>query len=187
MNQVIEPLLDEGCKAIIEWHGVRADESLARRDLPEKGIEMGSWEPEPSGHLIYRPILKWTVEDVFAMHDKHGVKHNPLYEMGMSRVGCMPCIHARKSEVQAIASRAPEELDRVEEWEDLVGKVSKRGGATLFGPNKIPGLRDGQYPTVSRVREWAKTSRGGRQFDLVKWIEDEEGGPSCSSVYGLCE
>lgn len=195
IDQFVDPILED-CEALISWRGVRADESKKRSQMLEKDVEFGFWEPEPTGHLIYRPILKWTVEDVFAMHDKHGVKHNPLYEMGMSRVGCMPCIHARKTELRAIATRCPEELDRTAEWEKKVAEVSRSSSmGTFFACSKTPHLvgvdekKDLERSTIASVKEWALTSRGGRQFDLLTWLEgeDEEGPTSCSSVYGLCE
>lgn len=171
-NPIVEAqieLLDAG-NEIWSWQGVRADESLARRDLPELDeVGGGLWN--------YRPILKWTAEDCFAMHKKHGIKHNPLYEQGMGRVGCMPCIHARKDELLEISKRFPEEVERVARWERLVSAASKRGSST-FGVGV-----DVSVSSIHSVIEWAKTSHGGKQYDFLRMEE----GPSCSSIYGLCE
>lgn len=38
--------------------------------------------------------------------------------------------------------------------------------------------------TIAHAVEWAKTSRGGRQYDFLRTQND---GPMCSSIYGLCE
>ena len=81
-DQVQNPILQSGCQALINWQGVRADESKARAHLKMHDVEFGQWDPEPQGHLIYRPIIKWNVKDVFAMHRKHGLKPNPLYKKG---------------------------------------------------------------------------------------------------------
>jgi 3'-phosphoadenosine 5'-phosphosulfate sulfotransferase (PAPS reductase)/FAD synthetase len=167
-----------GAQAVVSWQGVRADESLARRDLPERDVEFGQWEPEPRGMLIYRPILTWTIEDVFAMHRKHGVAPNPLYAQGMGRVGCMPCIHARKAELREIASRFPDEIERVAEWERIVSECNRAHNATLFA------LADGRGSDVHEVVEWSKTTRGGSQYDLLALADEPT---SCSSLYGLCE
>lgn len=182
-NPIVEAqleLLDAG-NEIWSWQGVRADESLARRDLPELDeVGGGLWN--------YRPILKWTAEDCFAMHRKHGIKHNPLYEQGMGRVGCMPCIHARKDELLEISRRFPEEIERVANWERMVAEASKRGMSTFFAAvQDDPAAR---YKDISHdnhgiqvMVEWAKTSRGGKQYDFLRMEE----GPACSSIYGLCE
>lgn len=184
-EQVIEPLIGK-YRAIISWQGVRAEESEARRNLPERDAEFGQWEPELEGLLIYRPILQWSAAEVFDYHRAQGVLWNPLYEQGMGRVGCMPCIHARKDEVREIAKRFPAEFERLAEWEDLVAGASKRGLATWFAADKTPGDGDTRS-NAKAVRRWALTGRGGRQFDLLHAVEAAAGNHGCASVYGLCE
>lgn len=186
IEQVQLPLLDAGHK-VISWQGVRADESAARSTLPE-------WDEVGGGLWNYRPILRWTVEDVFAMHRKHGVEPNPLYREGMGRVGCMPCIHANKGELLEIWRRFPEEFDRVAKWESIVRKVSKTGSATFFAMDKAGQAGQSALDATEErfgilaVVEWAKTGRGGRQYDMFRVEgESESSGAVCSSVYGLCE
>lgn len=181
IEQVQMPLLEEGHE-VYSWQGVRADESPSRATLPELEVVGG-------GLFNYRPILKWTVEDVFAMHDKYQVKPNPLYKMGMGRVGCMPCIHAKKDELLEISKRFPEEIKRVAEWERLVTQVNVVGaGATFFSVDKM-NLQmntadiNPEEHGIWRAVEWSRTSHGGKQEDLFRTQE----GPMCSSVYGLCE
>ena len=177
-EQVQEPLLDAGHE-VVSWQGVRRDESRARADAqPIEEVGGGLWN--------YRPIVDWTADDVFAMHRRHGVEPNPLYRQGMGRVGCMPCIHAGKSELREIAARFPGEIGRVEEWERLVALASKRGASTFFAADKTPGAHTEDHslpvPGIRLVVEWSKTARGGRQYDMLA-----EEAPACSSVYGLCE
>ena len=188
VEQVQFPIMDAGGR-VISWQGVRADESASRALLKEREC-VGS-DPETGGELwIYRPILKWTVQDCFDMHRKHGIKHNPLYEQGMGRVGCMPCIHARKDELLEISRRFPEEIERVAEWERIAAKASKRGMATFFpGVQADPSSRlaaiSHENHGVWQMVEWSKTSRGGRQYDLLR--ADNDNVPLCTSIYGLCE
>lgn len=170
-EQVYEPLLLEGYD-IVSWQGVRAEESLARANLPER--------EDGDGFSVYRPLIRWTAADVFAMHRRHEIEPNPLYKLGMGRVGCMPCINCNKAELFEIARRFPKEIARVAEWEQLVKLASKRGAATFFPT--AHGQGNGIYEWV----DWSKTTHGGKQLDLVKAIEFENV-PACSSVYGLCE
>lgn len=192
LDEFMKPLLKKH-KTVISWQGVRADESLNRRDLPMYDVEMGQWEPEPKGWLIYRPIIDWTVTQVFDLHREFGIAWNPLYEHGMGRVGCMPCIHAKKSELISILQAFPEEIDRVAEWERLVSRASKRGCSTLFGADTIPGnstkMSEISLEThgIWAVMEWAKTTRGGRQYDLIGAVNIDDDTRKCTSVYGLCE
>lgn len=169
-RDVTMPLLREG-REVWSWQGVRRDESAPRALLQETEF----CDP---GMTVYRPILDWTVGDVFAMHRRHGIPPNPLYSLGMGRVGCMPCINCRKSELREIAARWPEEIGRVESWEGQVADASKHNSATFFAP---------MLSTIMNVRqavEWSRTTRGGKQYDLLS--SDGEVG-QCSSLYGLCE
>ncbi|MFY0167292.1 phosphoadenosine phosphosulfate reductase family protein [Bacillus anthracis] len=168
-EQIYMPLLEEG-NHVISWQGIRAQESRKRAQMPER-------EDTPEGYEVYRPLINWDVYDVFKMHDKHGIKPNPLYTQGMGRVGCMPCINSRKDELYEIARRFPEEIERVAEWERLVSKASKRGSATFF-------TSDHRGHGVHDVVNWSNTSRGGQNYDLLKVMEPI---PMCSSQYGLCE
>jgi len=179
-EQVQKPLLDAG-DDVVSWQGVRRDESLRRSLLSE--TELKKMFENGAELWNYRPILDWTAQDCFAMHRKHGIKHNPLYEMGMGRVGCMPCINCRKDELLEISKRFPEAIDRIRQWEDAVKEASKRRAATFF-PAPSDNSEWSATQTIDVVVEWAKTSRGGKQYDFLRMQDD---GPICTSSYGLCE
>lgn len=171
--QIYIPLLEQGNK-VISWQGVRAAESVARAKLAER-------EETPEGYGIYRPLLKWSAKDVFDLHRKHEIEPNPLYKLGMGRVGCMPCINANKDELYEIQRRFPEQIQRIFEWEQLVSQASRRQRATFFPDRQGSGMSD-----IHEWVKWSKTAYGGGQLDLIKMIEQEDF-PQCSSVYGLCE
>ena len=167
-------LIDQG-NEVWSWQGMRAEESPNRANLAEhEEVGGGLWN--------HRPIHKLTAEQVFAIAARHGIKPNPLYTMGMSRVGCMPCINAAKAEVLEISSRFPDHIERINSWEESVGQCSKRNQASFFpDPDRDAHLnKRGIYNVV----EWSKTTRGGRQFNLLT-AANEPG--HCSSSYGLCE
>lgn len=120
-DKVLSPLLAEG-KQVIQWSGVRAEESQ-KRALYQMFEED---RRDESGDLFnFLPIHQWTAADVFTLHRYFGVKPNPLYKQGMGRVGCMPCILVAKEELAEIAARFPEEIERVASWEKQVALTSK--------------------------------------------------------------
>lgn len=170
LEQIILPALKEG-KCVVSWVGVRRDESKTRAALAFR-------ELEDAGNEVYRPILDWTAEKVFAFAAERGVEPNPLYKLGMGRVGCMPCIMVRKAELREIARRFPDEIARIREWEALVSQASKSGISTLFATADNHGVG-----IDSEVR-WSRTSYGGKQLEF-EYYDDEPAG--CSSIYGLCE
>lgn len=184
-DQVIWPLLQSPGATIESWQGIRWDESKAR----STAVEREGIEPDAERVFAYRPILSWSATDVFDFHRRHGVKHNPLYEQGMGRVGCMPCINCRKGELQQIATRFPEVVTRLAEWERIVSSASRLGSSTFFAAVNDPTVIATDaiaHDThgIARMVEWSATARGGRQFDLVTATDD---GSACSSLYGLCE
>ncbi|QYJ79400.1 phosphoadenosine phosphosulfate reductase family protein [Shewanella acanthi] len=120
-DKVLSPLLDDG-KDVIQWSGVRAEESDKRASYPRFSED----KRNNAGQLFnFLPIHQWTAADVFALYKYFGIKPNPLYLQGMNRVGCMPCILVNKEELAEIAARFPSEIERVAQWEKRVAMVSK--------------------------------------------------------------
>lgn len=168
-------LVDQG-HHVVSWQGIRRDESDARKNAK-------IYERLNPAMIAYRPIVEWTAIQVFDYCASLGIEPNPLYLQGMGRVGCMPCINVSKSELKEIAKRFPDHIARISEWEKLVAQSSKRGLATFLAAPGMENHEAAKQDIWQRVR-WAKTSRGGRQFDLLTDLEPTSG---CSSSYGLCD
>lgn len=151
---------------VIMYTGIRAGESEKRAKMPEREY-MSLYDCD-----TVRPLLHWSEKRVFDYLESKGVPPNPLYQHGSTRVGCYPCIHARKSELANMPDWA---WDKLAEWE-------KRLGRSWFPAGLMPGIF---IPTVEDAREWAATSHGGRQFDM--FTEDAKDIPSCLSTWGACE
>ena len=166
--------------------GIRAQESRARAKMPE-------WEwSEKMDCEVWRPLISWTVQDVIEIHQRHNVRPNPLYlgDHPSERVGCYPCIFARKSEIKGIAARSPERIDLIRDLENDVTKLAEaraqRKGEELkhrrawFQPKD--GSRLGTWP-IDKAVEWSRTKRGGRQFELFDALPGEQG---CVR-WGMCD
>lgn len=99
---------------VVNAVGVRAAESAARAKLPE-------WEWSDTFDCdVWRPILGWSENEVIDIHRRHGLRPNPLYLLGAERVGCWPCIHARKAEIRMISERDPERIEEIRRLESEV-------------------------------------------------------------------
>lgn len=106
--------------------GIRAEESAARATYPE-------WEWEDGYDAeMWRPLLHAKVDDVIRLHHRHGLPPSPLYTMGASRVGCAPCIYARKHEIRMLYSIAPARFELIQDLETVVGLLA-RLRATIKG------------------------------------------------------
>lgn len=141
---------------------------------------------------MWRPLLRWSVDDVVAIHRRHDLPPNPLYLIpGIERVGCSLCIRARKSEIRATAERMPQRIDLMRELETAVGRLAaeRMAGQEIRNPNWTPPAwfqapigKDGSCWPIDKVAGWSRTSRGGRQFELFAPQSDE----GCLR-WGLCE
>lgn len=177
-SQAFAPALLAG--NVVSWTGERRDESLRRRHMPKFQVT-----PQIGGNSVIRvrPLIEKSADWVFDLHEKNDVVPNPLYSQGFSRVGCFPCIHARKGELRQIKNRYPREVERLREWEKIAGRASKRQQSTFFAKGKTPLSRaQNKIENSDEVFDWAMTSRGGKQRDI--FLNE---GPACQSEYGLCE
>jgi len=103
-DAVMAPLLNDG-EVIVQWSGVRADESSKRAGYSRFEVD----QREPDYLYNFLPIHQWTAMDVFALHKYFGIKPNPLYLKGADRVGCMNCVLCNKEEIAQTAARWPDD------------------------------------------------------------------------------
>lgn len=161
--------------------GIRREESAKRAEAPER--EYSGFH----GCDIWRPLLDWTIADVIEEHRRGAIPMHPLYHLGAERVGCWPCIHAGKAELELLGRIDPDRVARVRALEAATGgtmftrdrRTEKKRliaqGSTPeeAGPSVVPiGIDD--------AVAWARTERGGKQFALVRT-------PSGCARWGTCE
>jgi 3'-phosphoadenosine 5'-phosphosulfate sulfotransferase (PAPS reductase)/FAD synthetase len=165
-----------------------------RKAESEERAKMTEWEFSKDFDCdVWRPLLEWTEEDVIQIHKRHGLAPNPLYLQGLSRVGCWPCIFARKAEVAMLDEAR---IAEIRELEELVGdgavERAVRDGKTLkeaglIRPTFFQGRirdKDGNRPNwdIDRTEEWSKTPLGGRKLVVLEDVARD----SCVR-WGLCE
>lgn len=187
----LESLMAEGY-TVLNHSGVRASESAGRANLDEREPAWVSY----FGCESYRPLLRWTLQDVWAIHAKYGIPRNPLYDMGCTRVGCLPCVMSRKSEIATIARQFPDRIDRIRECE-TEALSNRLGGSTFFPPSMTPvRYRTGavyqnkagqgiKLTMIDDVVRWATEGTSAATGTLE--FDDLDEPPTCDSRSGLCE
>tara|TARA_Y100000593_G_scaffold42546_1_gene81448 strand:- start:170 stop:1057 length:888 start_codon:yes stop_codon:yes gene_type:complete len=149
--------------------GVRAAESKYRSTLPERELSTSL------DCMVWRPLLRWSTQDVIDIHTRHQLKPCSLYLKGADRVGCWPCIFSRKSEVRYLAETDHHRVDLIRDLEADLTRLCGSKRAMLRKGDDLVGIDE----TV----RWSKTSRGGKQFSMFRQDEIE---PGCMS-WGLCD
>jgi len=193
----IDGLLAEGYD-VVPCSGVRKEESDTRAKLTEWGNPLENYY----GLSEWRPLIEWKIEEIFLLHKRHGIRLNPLYAMGMSRVGCLPCIMSRKSEIRRIAKNFPERIEWLarHEWTD-------ENGYHGFRPRKsVPQAmchetytspKTGtvfKVPSIHDAVAWSFTKdhkKDNTQFALDFWFDDPKlddfDAHVCPSTMAACE
>ena len=112
--------------------GQRRSESAGRAALPD-------FTPASrSGLPVYRPILDWSLDDVFQYLDDHGVMAHPAYAKGRKRVGCVWCVHSRHDDLVRDEQLYPERCAELRALRAEIGLSSVPAGieqATMFEPD----------------------------------------------------
>lgn len=177
MQVYIARLVDAG-EDIINCVGIRRAESQAR-------AKMAEWEWSDGFDCeVWRPLVTWSISDVIAIHARHGLKMNPLYALGASRVGCWPCIHTRKSEIALVAEIDPARIDAIGALERELTEAARAraNGAPLKYNRTMFNYHGGDNRHVqmwmAQAVEWARSKRG-------EW-QPEGAGAGCMR-HGMCE
>lgn len=140
---------------------------------------------------VSRPIFQWTEQQVIDYILDNKQRPNPLYERGVSRVGCYPCVYARLSEIRCVA-KDEKYRRKVIELENKVTEGWKNNTdgnkANFFMTGKIPSrfclTNPNGSPTAEEVFDYV--CRGN--VSPVLFGDESESELSCMSIYhGLCE
>lgn len=107
-------------RTVINVTGIRRQESRKRATatIATRHKDGRIWD--------WRPILDWSVDEVFAEIDRHGLHPHPAYRVfGMSRVSCRFCIMSNLADLTAAAAQP--------EAHDLYRRMVALESASTFG------------------------------------------------------
>lgn len=94
------------------------------------------------GKTSFQPIIEFTDSNVWQLIDEQGIRVNPLYEMGYSRVGCIGCPFASRKE-----------RDREFEHYPAYRNAYLRAFAKMLERRREKGLQT-EWSTPDEVMEW---------------------------------
>ncbi|ANM12073.1 phosphoadenosine phosphosulfate reductase domain-containing protein [Rhizobium sp. N324] len=144
-----------GGRLVINVTGVRRDESAAR--------SRSTIADREAEHPIinWRPIVDWSVQDVFSAIDASGLAPHPAYRnFGMSRVSCRFCIMSNIADLTAAAAQ-PESHDLYRRMVALetVSSFAFQGARwlgdiapQLLDPSAVRDLAEAKVKAAERVR-----------------------------------
>jgi 3'-phosphoadenosine 5'-phosphosulfate sulfotransferase (PAPS reductase)/FAD synthetase len=205
----IQPMIDwilQQKDHLIIIQGIRRNESESRAKMAEEcSYFAGYYEKTSQGKYIrqyrrkdvvewtkkydasvLRPIFNWSSQDVIDYIVGNNQDVNILYKRGASRVGCFPCVMARKGEIKQLAKDAPM-LNRLIQLEIDVNSQRNRGFGSFFPKGYLPKSYCKEFgagvPSIRDVVDYVTRNTSG-----VEDMFEPKGGYSCMSIYhGLCE
>ena len=186
---------------ILLHSGIRRAESYARAKQTEEYVNDPFFDC-----LVRRPLLGWSIDDVWAIHARYGIRRNPLYDEGMTRVGCFPCVLGDKESIGRVARNHPERIAFIRSKEKEACEAAGHNGVTFFQRSKVPMRYWGHQSTrhkdsertkkgeiihlatIDDIARWALTAESLYQEDFDFDLDEiEEGGRYCPSMLGVCE
>jgi hypothetical protein len=186
LHKYYESLDDE----ITSYQGIRADESASRAAMRET-----EWVDDAGGYWINRPILRWNAAQCFDIMYRNGVKPNPLYLMGSSRVGCYPCIMTGLGELKRLLAYTPDIRQRLIDLEATVNAANpvtedRKWPSTFFKAGTIPA----RFCSIHGINKKGEPASVPTAEDVFRYLDSktEDQLPllpqrACMSVYNLCE
>ncbi len=125
--------------------GQRGAESFLRAKLPK--ISQSKWV---AGAVVAAPLQEWTALEVWLYIFLHKLPHNPAYERGFDRLGCVVCPANELAELDLVKRSYPEIYEKMETAlrERFAEKEVEMGLWRWRG--KIPG----------DMARWVKTEKG---------------------------
>lgn len=180
LHKFYESLDDE----VTSYQGIRADESQKRMRMNDR-----EWVDDAGGYQIIRPLFRWTAAQVFTYAADHGIEPNPLYKMGVSRVGCWSCILANQRDIKEYL-RMPGFRERIIGVENKMVKKTGKADRRFFPHGFIPD----RFCSIVLTSKKGTIVRVPTAEDVFSYLDrvDENQLPmfparSCMSVYNLCE
>lgn len=103
----------------------------------------------------WRPIHKWSEEEVWAIIERHRVNPHPAYWLGWGRVSCSCCIFGSPNQWATIKKYMPDQFEKIAEYEELFGttiqrklsirQLAEKGVAYLCDPRMLQIALSHQY------------------------------------------
>jgi 3'-phosphoadenosine 5'-phosphosulfate sulfotransferase (PAPS reductase)/FAD synthetase len=152
----------------VSAQGIRKEEGTHNNARGNKDIfefDLGSM------HYSWYPIYEYTLQDVWNIHDKYNFPRNKLYDLGCTRVGCFPCIYAKKSELALLKN----EPDRIQQIRD----IEETRGTTYFYRKTPEKFRD----TVTKISKKSSASIDA----VIKWATEDKSKDTTKSKNDLLD
>lgn len=113
-------------KRVMVVSGERAEESSARAKY--KVAEPHRTDSQKREVWQWRPVHKWTEQEVWDIIARYRVNPHPAYRIGWGRLSCMTCIFGSPNQWASVNVIAPQRIIEIAKYEDAFGVTLRRDG-----------------------------------------------------------
>ena len=125
------------------------------------------------GDTVVNPIYEWTDADIWQYIRANGIKTNPLYECGYSRVGCIGCPMATYKQKMKEFADYPKYKDAyIRAFQRMLDKRIEDGKDDVTDKEGYHRWQTGQDVFDWWVEEWKRNPKGQMRFDENGVIEN---------------
>lgn len=147
--------------------GERAEESAARSNYKEfEPDRTDNRDGRNARHVDrWRPVHKWSEEEVWAIIEKYRVNPHPAYHLGWGRVSCLKCIFGSGNQWASVEIVDPIGFEKIEVYEGLfettihrtksVAQRANGGQAYTMYQEDIDIANSTSYTEPVFVEDWA--------------------------------
>ena len=119
--------------------------------------------------LICNPIYKWTDSEVWQFIENRGMPHNPLYDKGFLRVGCIGCPLAG-NQVTVLEKYPKYKQNYINAFDRMLKKRRAKGKDDVTGKEGLHKWTDGE----AVYRWWIHDKSIPGQMDIYEFLDKED-------------
>ena len=118
------------------------------------------------------PIYKWTDKDVWQFIDDRGMEHNPLYDKGFCRVGCIGCpLAGYKTQREELEMYPKYKLNYIRAFDRMLERRRQAGKDDITGREGLHVWTDGE----AVYRWWINDTSIQGQMSITDYeVQDNE-------------
>lgn len=138
--------------------------------------ESGIWDcvfvakAKSKDELIINPIYEWTDSDVWMFIRDRKMKHNPLYDMGFSRVGCVGC-PLSGNQVNELERYPKYKQNYIKAFDRMLKRRKENGKDDITGKEGLHKWVDGE----AVYKWWINDTSIPGQTDIFDFLDKEDG------------
>ena len=119
--------------------------------------------------IVVNPIYKWLDNEIWQFIEDRGMKHNPMYDKGFRRVGCIGCPLA-SDQIKELEMYPKYKQNYIKAFQRMLDKRKAKGKDDVTGKEGLHRWTDGE----AVYKWWVNDTSIDGQMDIFDFIGGED-------------